>query len=40
MCVPNKAMENSGCNYLIKNGAYLVENSKDIIEILNGPLIM
>ena len=40
MCVPNKAMENSGCNYLIKNGAYLVENAKDIIEILNGSLIM
>lgn len=35
MCVPNRVDEDSGCNELIKNGAYLVENAYDVLEILN-----
>ena len=35
MCVPNRVDEDSGCNELIKNGAYLVENAFDVLEILN-----
>lgn len=33
-CVPSRANEDSGCNYLIKNGAKLVECASDIIEDL------
>ena len=35
MCIPNKVDEDSGCNELIKNGAYLVENAIDVLEIIN-----
>ena len=34
MCVPTRADEDSGCNYLIKNGAYLIETSQDVIDII------
>lgn len=34
MCVPTRATENSGCNFLIKSGAHLVENGFDVMEIL------
>lgn len=35
MCVPSNADINSGCNSLIKSGAYLIESVKDVLEILN-----
>lgn len=35
MCVPSRANEDSGCNYLIKNGAYLIEDGNDVLDILN-----
>ena len=35
MCVPSRPLENSGCNYLIKNGAYLIEDINDVLEIMN-----
>jgi len=34
MCVPSQAGEDSGCNTLIKEGANLVENYSDVLEIL------
>lgn len=34
MCVPHLATNLSSCNRLIKEGAYLVENSQDIMEII------
>lgn len=40
MCLPERADENSGCNYLIKNGAFLIENGIDVINILNNKQIM
>lgn len=40
MCVPNKADEDSGCNNLIKNGAYLIEDALDVLEIINMYKIM
>ena len=33
-CVPDQAINDSGCNYLIKMGANLVENANDIIDLL------
>lgn len=33
MCFPERATENSGCNQLIKSGAYLVDSIDDIFEI-------
>ena len=33
-CVPDKLNNNSGCNMLIKEGAKLVENGKDILDDL------
>ena len=35
MCVPSRPSINSGCNYLIKNGAYLIEGVNDVLDILN-----
>ncbi|MCQ2087413.1 MAG: DNA-processing protein DprA [Bacilli bacterium] len=35
LAVPNTADSNSACNRLIKEGAVLVENAKDVIEELN-----
>ncbi len=35
MCVPDRANENSGCNKLIKNGAYLIESGIEALEIIN-----
>jgi DNA processing protein len=40
MCLPFRADEESGCNDLIKNGAYLIEGANDVIEILNMSKIM
>ena len=40
MCLPFRADEESGCNDLIKNGAYLIEDANDIIDILNMYKIM
>lgn len=35
MCIPTRNDENSGCNYLIKSGAFLIEDINDVLEILN-----
>ena len=32
-CVPSLATNNSGCNMLIKQGAYLLESADDLIAI-------
>lgn len=34
MCVPYRIDEDSGCNHLIANGAFLVEKPSDIIDIM------
>ena len=36
MCVPYRARDNSGCNQLIKDGAYLVEDSEDVRLVMDG----
>ena len=35
MCVPNLAYSDSACNQWIKEGAFLVEKSSDVLEILS-----
>lgn len=41
-CVPYPADENSLCNHLIKQGAFMIENAKDLFDVLDyhsaGPL--
>ena len=34
MCLPSNDLNNSGCNLLIKEGAALVENSQDIVNVM------
>ena len=36
MCVPYPCYEDSGCNQLIKEGAYLVEDADDVRLIMDG----
>ena len=33
-CVPYPIQENSLCNHLIKQGAYMIESAKDLLEVL------
>ena len=35
MCVPSNDLNNSGCNFYIKQGAALVENADDVITIMS-----
>lgn len=36
MCVPERCDVDSGCNQIIKDGGFLVENADDVIAIMNG----
>ena len=40
MCVPSSDYNNSGCNKFIHDGASLVENAEQVMEILEGQILL
>ena len=40
MCVPKRVEENSICNLLIKQGAFLVENGLDVLKVMSGEKLL